>query len=179
MPKKYQGLNLYRHVNRNKRVFDTGVATLFIDETVLADGVNLRCRVNFVPIVDEELNQIEYVLHMITPLLDLNSLKQSRILQAAELAFFIPTPVSCEVIKEQYFGLTRRESECLYFFIRGGTVAEVASKLARSTRTIEKHLEHVRQKFDCRTKSDLVERAIDIGFFDVIPDTIVKPLLSG
>lgn len=65
--------------------------------------------------------------------------------------------------------LTKKESECLFYIIRGGSTKQIASRFKRSPRTIEVHIEHLKQKFNCRTKAELIEKAIESGFLYSIP----------
>lgn len=75
----------------------------------------------------------------------------------------------CDINK---FNLTSREKECLFFLIRGKTTKEVSNILAISPRTVETHIEHIKIKFNCSKKSDLISKAIENGYFHIIPDTI-------
>lgn len=58
----------------------------------------------------------------------------------------------------QYNGkfLSKRESECLFYFSRGATMKEIAEYTHLSPRTIEAHLQNIRDKVGCRTKSELI-----------------------
>jgi DNA-binding CsgD family transcriptional regulator len=49
--------------------------------------------------------------------------------------------------------LTRREEDVLALAARGLTNAEIASELGIATRTVGKHLEHVYEKLDTRTRT--------------------------
>ena len=55
--------------------------------------------------------------------------------------------------------LTRRESEVFFYIIRQKSIKFIAKKLARSPRTIEKHLEHIMHKLGCNTSNQLREFA--------------------
>jgi DNA-binding CsgD family transcriptional regulator len=52
--------------------------------------------------------------------------------------------------------LTKRESECLYYLARGKTAQEIADMIFISRRTVEKHIENIKYKFNCKTKSQLI-----------------------
>ncbi len=75
------------------------------------------------------------------------------------------------------FGLTNREGQCLFYFVRGKTSKEIAEKLNISNRTVETHIEHIKNKYNCVTKSNLIEKAIKIGFVNMMPMSVIKDLL--
>lgn len=60
--------------------------------------------------------------------------------------------------------ITAREVDCLIGLLEGKTAPEIASRLGRSKRTVETHLNSVKQKLDCNTKSELIEKLIAKGF---------------
>jgi DNA-binding CsgD family transcriptional regulator len=74
--------------------------------------------------------------------------------------------------------LTKREQECLYYYIRGYTCKLVAKKLELSHRTVENYMENVKAKFDCHSKSELIIRAIEVGFFTAITMPVGSQKLS-
>lgn len=56
---------------------------------------------------------------------------------------------------KQDIQLTRREQECLYYFINGFTAKEIAKELNISYRTVQDYLGIVYQKYGCSTKHEL------------------------
>lgn len=75
------------------------------------------------------------------------------------------------IIKERFddFGLSVRESEVLFFLIRGKTAKEIARAINLSFRTVEKHLDRIKTKMHCRTRSQLIEKAIVTGIGAYLP----------
>lgn len=69
--------------------------------------------------------------------------------------------------------LTNRESETLFLLMRGKTVKEVASYLQLSFRTVEQYVEQLRNKFNCKSKSELICSAIEKGFFEFVPPSFL------
>lgn len=67
--------------------------------------------------------------------------------------------------------LTARESECLFYLLRGKTAKATALLLAISPKTVEYHLEQLKRKFHCANKSMLIEKAMALGFLCSIPTT--------
>lgn len=68
---------------------------------------------------------------------------------------------------EQYC-LTMRQSECLILLLKGMTYKEIAAKLNLSPRTIEHYLEAIKIKLNCERKQDLISRAIQLGYLNVL-----------
>ncbi len=70
-------------------------------------------------------------------------------------------PSEVEVIsKLQDKGLTERESQCLFVLSKGKTAKEIAIRLDLSPRTVEKHIENIKNKLDCYRRSQLIEFVI-------------------
>lgn len=79
-------------------------------------------------------------------------------------------------------GLTSRQSEVLFYMIRGKTAKEISKFLDIRHKTVEKHQEALRLKMDCNTKSELIEKAIANGVGLVLPLSVLKvqvPHASG
>lgn len=70
--------------------------------------------------------------------------------------------------------LTERQSECLFFLLRGKTVKEIAKFLNLSPRTVEDHIEALKLKFACQNKHELVAAAIERGLLNMIPKRIFE-----
>jgi DNA-binding CsgD family transcriptional regulator len=62
--------------------------------------------------------------------------------------------------------LSPRQQECLFFMTRGKTAKEIGKMLGCSHRTIETHIDHIKSKFQCSTKGELIEKAFENGFLD-------------
>lgn len=56
--------------------------------------------------------------------------------------------------------LTAREKECLYYLVSGKSAKQTAALLNVSPRTVEFHLENIKQKAGCRTKLELLGKTI-------------------
>ena len=70
------------------------------------------------------------------------------------------------------YHLTKRESECLFYLIRGWTAKTIAKKLNLSNKTIECYIDRIKNKLDCPNKSSLIEKSIQLGFIFNIPISI-------
>lgn len=75
------------------------------------------------------------------------------------------------------YNLSKRESESLFYLIRGYTAREIAQKLGLSPKTIEYHIEQLKNKLNCSKRSELVEKSIDLGFIYHIPSSILDPTI--
>lgn len=74
--------------------------------------------------------------------------------------------------------LTVRESECLFYLLRGKTVKQIAIVLKISSRTVEEYCEKLRVKFRALNKNELIEKAIEKGYLNTIPATLFNKQLS-
>lgn len=71
-------------------------------------------------------------------------------------------------------GLSHRESEVLFFLIRGKTAKEIARVVGLSNRTVEKHLDRIKNKLNCCSRSELIEKALASGIGAYVPTAITK-----
>jgi DNA-binding NarL/FixJ family response regulator len=78
--------------------------------------------------------------------------------QVARGEHFVSTIVA-ELIADAQVGLTQRESQILNLFAQGVTNSAIASQLAISSRTVEKHKENIMKKFNVVNSVQLVEAA--------------------
>lgn len=78
------------------------------------------------------------------------------------------------------FKLNKRESECLFFLLRGKTSKEIAYILKISPKTVAGYIDQVKTKMDCYSKSSLIEKAIYFGLMGMVPQSILSNnLLNG
>src|SRR3990167_8890082 len=54
--------------------------------------------------------------------------------------------------------LTKREKECITFYIQNQTAKNISSILGISARTVEKHIDNARQKLGCQSKLELFKK---------------------
>jgi len=74
--------------------------------------------------------------------------------------------------------LTSRESEVLFFVLRGKTAKTIAKILGVSPRTIEKYQRNLKFKFDTENLPALIDQAISLGYLNIIPDTLFTTQIS-
>jgi DNA-binding NarL/FixJ family response regulator len=62
---------------------------------------------------------------------------------------------------------TKREWQCLAYFLRGHTAKQTAEALFLSARTVESHLINIKQKTCLRTRQELYAWSLEKGFLQV------------
>ncbi len=72
--------------------------------------------------------------------------------------------------------LTSRESECLFYLLRGRTPKEIANKLFVSPKTVYFHIENIKKKWNCHSRSDIFDKAYEYECFNVIPPDIFSEI---
>lgn len=65
--------------------------------------------------------------------------------------------------------LSKRESVCLFYLVRGKSAQDIANILHISKRTVEKHIENIKDKLNCKKKSEVIEKAIECGLINLFP----------
>lgn len=73
------------------------------------------------------------------------------------------------MIVKKYTGLTRRESEVLYYLMIFKSSTEIAQLLFISKRTVQHHIERIKSKMMCNTTAQLVELALYLNLNSQIP----------
>lgn len=70
--------------------------------------------------------------------------------------------------------LTPRETDCLFFVIRGKTAKEISRFLNISVKTVEHHIENIRQKLNCKNKNEIICKAFQNGFEKIVSNNIIN-----
>ena len=70
--------------------------------------------------------------------------------------------------------LTQAETECLFLFIRGKTVNEIASLLTLSPKTVNKHLSLIKAKMGCDNDTQLIETSIEKNYLNIFPESFLN-----
>jgi DNA-binding CsgD family transcriptional regulator len=83
----------------------------------------------------------------------------------------------CEKFSD--FKLTPRECECLFYLLHGKTSKLIARIMVISHRTVESYIDALKLKFNCHTKSDLIDFCIKNGLIKIVPTSVFsKKLIS-
>lgn len=81
----------------------------------------------------------------------------------------------CVLIREDdTYGLSKKEMEVLFYFLRGKCAREIASIIYRSEKTINFHLDKIKFKFNVTSKSVLIEKAVSEGYMNIIPENLIQ-----
>lgn len=95
-----------------------------------------------------------------------NNIHQSNINHSTDKENFLKsTPIKRHYLhgdlESKY--LTVREADCLNWCVKGKSADQIAKLLGTSCKTIERHIENIKQKFNCSKQSQLVRIAISQG----------------
>jgi DNA-binding CsgD family transcriptional regulator len=60
--------------------------------------------------------------------------------------------------------ISDRERICVCYLLRGMSAREIGETIFRSQRTVEDHIANLKRKFNCRTKSELINKLWDHFF---------------
>lgn len=74
--------------------------------------------------------------------------------------------------------LTNRESEVLFFVLRGKTAKIIAKTLKLSPRTIEKYIDALKAKFNVNNLHELIDKSISLGYLNIIPEGLFSTQIS-
>jgi len=77
---------------------------------------------------------------------------------------FIEETLIKHYIVDQNTILSQRELDCIQALLQGKTTKEMGEILFISPRTVETHLNAVKEKLCCRTRSELTEKLLQTGF---------------
>ncbi len=69
--------------------------------------------------------------------------------------------------------LSAREIECLFYILRGKSAKDVGKILHLSYRTIEDHIASIKYKLNVTRKAQLIEKAINQGYMNVLPQSFL------
>ncbi len=112
----------------------------------------------------------------------INNISMDHINLTGDLVYYDKKPLKIsnylqnQLIEHQHRILTSRESECLFYLLRGKTSKEIAKKLTVSPKTVDFHIENIKNKWDCHSRSDLFDKAYEYQCFNVIPPEIFATL---
>jgi DNA-binding CsgD family transcriptional regulator len=83
------------------------------------------------------------------------------------------------IISDDYtdLAISTRQSEILYYLLRGKTAKEIGVLLNISDRTVEGHIDIIKRNLNCKNKSQLIEKAVALGYMFYIPKRIFNQQL--
>lgn len=90
-----------------------------------------------------------------------------------------PKPISYLLSDvDDFFSLTEKQQECLFYLTRGKSIKQIAKRLGISPRTVESHLDTIKNKLQCDSKSELIEKVIDSGFLYSVPKRLFRTIFN-
>jgi DNA-binding CsgD family transcriptional regulator len=119
----------------------------FSIKTILSDSANnivgcfgLSCAIN-----NTSLAQFTKILN------ELNIMPVASALSVITLPF----------LNNNFKMLTPRERECVYYLVRGKSYKGIANMLNITDRTVQTHMEHIKEKLGCYNRANIVERVFE------------------
>lgn len=84
-------------------------------------------------------------------------------------------PNICFELLHQFNGFTHRESQIIFFLLRGKPARMIGHRLGLSPRTIESYIVNIKDKVGVTHLSDLIELCVHLGLCDKIPSGLFDP----
>lgn len=74
--------------------------------------------------------------------------------------------------------LSKQQKEVLFYLLKGKRTKTIAAIMNLSPRTVEHYIDHIRTKFNCDSKAELISFAISQRFLEFIPSDNMMSLLK-
>jgi DNA-binding CsgD family transcriptional regulator len=79
--------------------------------------------------------------------------------------------------KQEYEGLTTRQQEVYFWYLRGFSSKEISALLSKkgddiSEHTVNTHLSRIRLRLNVSNRAQLLEKAVSIGFMCTVPESL-------
>ncbi len=83
------------------------------------------------------------------------------------------------ILNDTYFNnsLSERETECLFFTLRGKSSKTIGKILNLSAKTVEYYIDQLKIKLNCKNKAELIEHALTNGYLNVLPNRLINTKL--
>jgi len=94
--------------------------------------------------------------------------------QDADLESFKPIQLDKNDIKQYFSGLSVREAQCIFYVIRGHSMTSIAEILSLSPRTVEDHINNIKNKLGAKNRRELITAMLAQGFNEMIPPGIIE-----
>ncbi len=69
--------------------------------------------------------------------------------------------------------LSKREKDCVFYLLRGKTAKETSKSMDISFRTVETHIQNIKNKLGCDNRSDIIEYALANGYLNYVPQNLI------
>lgn len=119
--------------------------------------------------VAKKIIALSYEANLQTPKAYYSLVSSKLKLREKQNSFSFELPVEKYYLDETFNGqyLSAREVECVKWCLLGKTAEETAMILDVSKRTVEAHLEKVKQKLKCNNKQQMIGKVIELGILNV------------
>lgn len=158
------------YVFQDKRILNGGEVQFNLDLPTLHDGTKRAILTKKGPLLNEyneiigviglgyELNKDTYrnIMSLLTPL----GLKFDNFInnETRKLDSYVYNNIE----------FTKRQAQILSYLLRGETAKLTAERLNLSHRTVEFYVEKIKEKLKCHTKLEIVNKAIEQGFIELM-----------
>jgi DNA-binding CsgD family transcriptional regulator len=144
----------------DKAIMQANKVTLLEEHAIRNDGTDYRFLTVKSPWYDDQNNIMG--IFGCSIMLDSTSFVESLSL-LIQMGLLYPTKNKNTFLELENAGmhLSKREHDVLRLLIRGKTAREIAAVLVLSKRTIEHHLENIKEKLHVKSRSELIEKVID------------------
>lgn len=161
---------------QNNYVFETGREMISLELHAYAEGAQRFLRSRKSPLYDEAgfIKAVECSCHELQHK-DLNLflaqlLRIDHYITNDHGTYHTRANYTCQQVPH----LSPRESECLFFLVRGFTAKEISHRLGIATPTVNSYIENLKSKLNCNSRSQMIERAAELNLLPVIPTSLLK-----
>lgn len=146
----------------------------------MANGQWTVLQIDKQPVLDEQGEVCAIIFHLIDQsanhMLDLAlSVAEEKAKKSADSPGARLVNLSNQSLKVE---LKPKESECLFYLIRGYSYKEIASIQNITYRTVVDHIERLKSKFNVNTSNELITRALVAGHPGAVPQRYFEHQLS-
>lgn len=162
-----------RWVSQDRLLVESGQSLLALETEVYADGEPKTLLLQKLPMYDQDQQVVGVQCYCVD--VDTGSVKDlSRKLLVSNRQYVLAGKKQSYPIVERYpvEGLSVRETECLFFLMRGKSARAIGSRLSLSGRTVEYYLIRLKNKLKCTNKAQLIEKAIDLDLLSYVPKSL-------
>jgi DNA-binding CsgD family transcriptional regulator len=152
----------------------SGKTVMFIEETKTGDGARYLAFAQKKPLFDA-LGNIVGVDGKTKILGDETVMSLANLINS-DSKMFGADKIDKYCVEQEYQGLSKRESECLFYLVRGKTIKEIGAILGLSPRTVETHINHIKEKLNCHSTSQLIDKAYTERFISILPRNLLRTL---
>ncbi|MFT3741526.1 MAG: LuxR C-terminal-related transcriptional regulator [Gammaproteobacteria bacterium] len=164
--------NFYRNIDKEVLL---GKEMKILLEVRVASGDKIAALQNKIAIKNPETGNVIGIMVSMSEIYNSSTnefLAQIKIRDSINIINKIQIPINYKLQNYDKYNFSARESECLFYVLRGMTTKMIAEILNRSPRTVEKFILSIKNKMGCTYKTEVIEKSIKEGLIDIIPPII-------